>query len=273
MEWLNGSRFMGSLRRHCPPAPPHPRRRGGCQPSAFGWEQGWSHQQVRVRHPSETNRTLLEPSWPVPKAMPAARDLLASHRRSTSGPDAAPPPAAGAAAATLPPGWEGGPPRGSLPPPLRALQGTHRQDQLLDTVGGHAVQVGEVQLHVDLVAEHVLAERAPQHGLDRVLRHGVDPQAVDVRMAVLAVGALVHLRARRGQAPRSLGEPLPARGAPPPPGRAQGECQGKPTPLTCSSLSDALGHLGTGDSERPGKDKCLEGGGGDSACSCSAWGA
>lgn len=50
-----------------------------------------------------------------------------------------------------------------------------------------------MQLEVDLVVEHVLAEGAAEHGLHRVLRHGVHAQPVDVGIAVLAVGTLVHL--------------------------------------------------------------------------------
>lgn len=74
-----------------------------------------------------------------------------------------------------------------------ACTATHRHDELLDTVRCHAVQVGEVQLQVDLVVEHVLAEGAAQHGLHRVLGHGVHPQPVHVCVAVLAVWTLVHL--------------------------------------------------------------------------------
>ena len=78
----------------------------------------------------------------------------------------------------------------------------YRHDELLHTVGRHAVQVGEVQLEVDLVVEHVLAEGAAEHGLHRVLRHGVHAQPVDVGIAVLAVGTLVHLWGT--QPPRQL---------------------------------------------------------------------
>ena len=42
----------------------------------------------------------------------------------------------------------------------------YRGDELVDTVGCHAVEVREVELQVDLVVEHVLAERAAEHGLD-----------------------------------------------------------------------------------------------------------
>lgn len=55
------------------------------------------------------------------------------------------------------------------------------------------MEVGEVQLEVDLVVEHVLAQGTAEHGLHRVLRHGVHPQPVHVSVAVLAVGTLVHL--------------------------------------------------------------------------------
>lgn len=51
-----------------------------------------------------------------------------------------------------------------------------------------------MQLQVDLVVQHVLAEGAAEHGLHRVLGHGVHPQPVHVCVAVLAVWTLVHLR-------------------------------------------------------------------------------
>lgn len=69
----------------------------------------------------------------------------------------------------------------------------YRHNELLHAVGCHAVEVGEVQLEVDLVVEHVLAQGAAEHGLHRVLGHGVHPEPVHVSIAILAVGALVHL--------------------------------------------------------------------------------
>ena len=77
--------------------------------------------------------------------------------------------------------------------PRSCSQLPYRHDELLHAVGRHAVEVGEVQLEVDLVVEHVLAQGAAEHGLHRVLRHGVHPQPVDIGVAVLAVGTLVHL--------------------------------------------------------------------------------
>lgn len=56
--------------------------------------------------------------------------------------------------------------------------------------------MGEVQLQMDLVVEHVLAERAAEHGLHRVLGHGVHPQPVHIRVAVLAIWALIHLQSK-----------------------------------------------------------------------------
>lgn len=50
-----------------------------------------------------------------------------------------------------------------------------------------------MELQVDLVVERVLAQRAAQHGLNRVLRHHVHSEAIQVRVGELAVGALVHL--------------------------------------------------------------------------------
>lgn len=54
-----------------------------------------------------------------------------------------------------------------------------------------------MQLQVDLVVQHVLAEWAAEHGLHRVLGHGVHPQPVHVRVAVLAIWTLVHLQSRQ----------------------------------------------------------------------------
>lgn len=59
------------------------------------------------------------------------------------------------------------------------------------------MQVGEVQLQVNFVAQHVLTERAPKHGLDRVLSHGMDPQAVHIGVTVLAVGTLIDLEDKK----------------------------------------------------------------------------
>lgn len=50
-----------------------------------------------------------------------------------------------------------------------------------------------MQLEVDLVVEHVLAQGTAEHGLHRVLCHGVHPQPVHISVAILAVGTLVHL--------------------------------------------------------------------------------
>lgn len=61
------------------------------------------------------------------------------------------------------------------------------------------MQVGEMQLEVELVAEQVLTEGAPEHWLNGVLGHGMYPQPVDIRVAVLTVGALVHLGEKRKQ--------------------------------------------------------------------------
>lgn len=55
------------------------------------------------------------------------------------------------------------------------------------------MQVCEVELQVDLVVKHVLAEWTAEHRLDRVLRHHVHPEPVQVSIGELAVGALVHL--------------------------------------------------------------------------------
>lgn len=58
------------------------------------------------------------------------------------------------------------------------------------------MQVGQVQLKVELIAEQVLTEGAPEHRLDGVLGHDMYPQPVDIRIAVLAVEAVVHLGAK-----------------------------------------------------------------------------
>lgn len=75
----------------------------------------------------------------------------------------------------------------------RGQHKTYCGNEFVDTVGGHAVEVREVELQVDLVVEHVLAQRASQHGLDRVLRHHVHSETIQVCVGELAVGALVHL--------------------------------------------------------------------------------
>lgn len=71
---------------------------------------------------------------------------------------------------------------------------TYRHDELLNAVRGHTVQMSEVQLQMDLVVQHVLAERAAEHGLHWVLGHGVHPQPIHIGVTVLAVWALVHLQ-------------------------------------------------------------------------------
>lgn len=70
---------------------------------------------------------------------------------------------------------------------------THSGNEFVHAVGRHAMQVREMELQVNLVVEHVLAERTAEHGLDRVLRHHVHPESVQVSIGELAVGALVHL--------------------------------------------------------------------------------
>lgn len=42
---------------------------------------------------------------------------------------------------------------------------TYCGNQLVDAVWCHAVEVSEMELQVDLVVEHVLAQRAAEHGL------------------------------------------------------------------------------------------------------------
>lgn len=75
---------------------------------------------------------------------------------------------------------------------------THSGDEFVHAVGRHAVQVRQVELQVDLVVEHVLAQRTAEHGLYRVLRHHVHPEPVQVSVGELAVGALVHLEEEKG---------------------------------------------------------------------------
>lgn len=79
---------------------------------------------------------------------------------------------------------------------------TYCGNELIDTVRRHTVEVREVELQVDLVVEHVLAQWAAQHGLDRVLCHDVHSKTVQVSVGKLAVGALVHLR--RGGEKKSM---------------------------------------------------------------------
>lgn len=46
---------------------------------------------------------------------------------------------------------------------------TYCENELLHTVGGHAVEVGEMQLQVNLVAQDVLAQWAADHRLHGML--------------------------------------------------------------------------------------------------------
>ena len=50
-----------------------------------------------------------------------------------------------------------------------------------------------MELQVDLVVQHVLAQRTTVHGLDRVLSHHVHSETVQVRVGEFAVRALVQL--------------------------------------------------------------------------------
>lgn len=152
----------------------------------------------------------------------------------------------------------------------------YRHNELLHTVRCHAVEVGEVQLEVDLVVEHVLAQGAAKHGLHWVLRHGMHPEPVDVSIIVLAVGTLVHLWGTHPllwatvYAPKSAHPKvcsLPMSKTPHLP------TSRVPSSLTCSGLvsSAVFGRFEErGDSELPGKEMRLEVAG-ESVSSFSAW--
>lgn len=102
------------------------------------------------------------------------------------------------------------------------------------------MQVGEMQLEVELVAEQVLTEGAPKHRLDGVLGHGMYPQPVDIRVAVLTVEALVHLGAKESRCSQgSKGDQLAVWHAPP------AHRHTWPTFLRTRSPSHAL-HAGAG---------------------------
>lgn len=160
----------------------------------------------------------------------------------------------------------------------------YRHNEFLHAVRCHAVEVGEVQLEVDLVVEHVLAQGATQHGLHGVLRHGVHPEAVDVGIAVLAVGTLVHLWGIHPPLWLNLQFPPVPVSAPSPPTQKCVphwclECSPPPptsrapSRLTCSDLvsSVVLGRFEErGDSELPVKEMRLEVAG-ESVSSFSAW--
>jgi hypothetical protein len=127
------------------------------------------------------------------------------------------------------------------------------------------VEVGEVQLEVDLVVEHVLAQGTAEQRLHRVLCHGVHPQPVHVSVAILAVGTLVHLWGQhpslrlkhltllklclpKTQCPKSSSFPINIDNTP---------TAADPAGLTCSGLisSDAFGLFEeSGVSELPGKE-------------------
>lgn len=70
---------------------------------------------------------------------------------------------------------------------------TYCENQLLHAVGGHAVEVGEMQLQVDLVAQDVLAQWAADHRLHGMLGHDMELHAVGVFAAVVAIRALLNL--------------------------------------------------------------------------------
>lgn len=70
---------------------------------------------------------------------------------------------------------------------------TYCENELLHAVRGHTVEVGEVQLQMNLVAQHVLAQRAADHRLHGMLGHDVKLHPVGVFAAVVAVRALLHL--------------------------------------------------------------------------------
>lgn len=70
---------------------------------------------------------------------------------------------------------------------------TYCENQLLHTVGGHTVEVCEMQLQMNLVAQDVLAQRAADHRLHGMLGHDMKLHAVGVFAAVVAVRALLNL--------------------------------------------------------------------------------
>lgn len=70
---------------------------------------------------------------------------------------------------------------------------TYCENQLLHTVGGHTVEVGEMQLQMNLVAQDVLAQWAADHWLHRMLGHDMQLHTVGVFAAVVAVRALLNL--------------------------------------------------------------------------------
>lgn len=76
---------------------------------------------------------------------------------------------------------------------LAIFVSTYCENQLLHTVGGHAVEVGEMQLQVNLVAQDVLAQWAADHRLHGMLGHDVELHAVGVFAAVVAIRALLNL--------------------------------------------------------------------------------
>lgn len=70
---------------------------------------------------------------------------------------------------------------------------TYCENQLLHTVGGHTVEVGEMQLQMNLVAQDVLAQWAADHWLHGMLGHDMKLHTVGVFAAVVAVRALLNL--------------------------------------------------------------------------------
>lgn len=163
----------------------------------------------------------------------------------------------------------------------------YRHNEFLHAVRRHTVEVGEVQLEVDLVVEHVLAQGAAQHGLHGVLRHGMHPEPVDVGVAVLAVGTLVHLWGTHPFLWLNLQFPPGSVSPPSPPTQEWVPCwclehsplpalpstSRAPSSLTCSDLvsSVVLARFEErGDSELPVKEMRLDVAG-ESVSSFSAW--
>lgn len=77
---------------------------------------------------------------------------------------------------------------------LIIITGTNRQNELFHTVRGHTVEVGEMQLQVNLVAQDILTQWAADHWLHGMLGHHMELHTVSVIAAVVAIGALLNLK-------------------------------------------------------------------------------
>lgn len=77
------------------------------------------------------------------------------------------------------------------------ITSTYIHNQLFHAVRGHTVEVGEMQLQVNLVAQDILAQWAANHWLHGMLGHHMELHTVGIFTAVVAIWTLLNLKKRR----------------------------------------------------------------------------